>query len=93
MTPVSERKAIAVEVEMTCRDRTVTLDWRDGQSGGGYRPVGKTWRTLRRGDAVRGPEGYEYVVRRLTLREAEPPLSRPVEIESVAAWAATGLRR
>ena len=93
MTPLKHRKPIAVAVELFCRDDAVTLTLRHGQPGNGYRPVGKDWRTLRRGDAVRGPEGHEYTVKRLMLREAEPPLGKPIEIESVAAWAATGLRR
>jgi hypothetical protein len=87
------RKAIAVTVEMFCRDKSVTLDLRHGQSGNGFRPIGKKWRTLRPGDLVRGPEGYEYTVKRLTIQEAEPPLSAPIEIESVAAWVTTGLPR
>jgi hypothetical protein len=90
---VRNRKPIAVSVEMFCRDEVVMLTLRHGQAGNGFRPIGKDWRTLRRGDVVRGPEGYEYTVKRLTLLEAEPPLSKPFEIESVAAWAATGLRR
>jgi hypothetical protein len=99
MTAMTGRKAIDVTVEMSCRDAAVTLGLRDGFDPrdefdrGGYHPVGKTWRTLRRGDTVRGPDGYEFIVRRVTLREADPPLARPIEIESVAAWAATGLSR
>jgi hypothetical protein len=93
MMMAPNRKPIALSVEMFCRDDVVTLTLRHGQAGNGYRPIGKNWRTLRRGDGVRGPGGYEYTVRRLTLREAEPPLPGPVEIESVAAWTATGLRR
>ena len=72
---------------------TVTLDLRDERRRGEYQPVGKDWRTLRRGDTVRGPDGYEFTVRKVTLREADPPLAKPIEIESVAAWTATGLRR
>lgn len=90
---VRKRKPIAVSIEMFCRDDVVTLALRHGQAGNGYRPIGKTWRTLRRGDLVRGPEGHEYTVKRLTLQEAEPPLPAPLEIESVISWAATGLRR
>jgi hypothetical protein len=93
VTTVTERKAIAVAVEMFCRDATVTLDLRDERRRGDYQPVGKDWRTLRRGDTVRGPDGYEFTVRKVTLREADPPLAKPIEIESVAAWTTTGLRR
>jgi len=85
--------AIAVAIELFCRDKTMALTLRHGQAGNGYRPVGKSWRTLRRGDLVRGPEGYEYTVKRLTLLEAEPPLAAPIEIESVIAWTSTGLGR
>lgn len=92
-TRLKKRTAIAVTVELFCRDKTMTLTLRNGEPGNGYRPVGKKWRTLRRGDLVRGPEGYEYTVRRLTLEEAEPPLPAPLEIESVAAWATMGLGR
>ena len=80
-------------VEMFCRADVVTLTLRHGETGNGYRPIGKDWRTLRRGDLVRCPRGYEYTVKRLTLQEAEPPLPGPCEIESVAAWTASGLGR
>jgi len=93
MTPGTKRRPIAIEVEMFCRDDVVTLTLRHGETGNGFRPIGKSWRTLRRGDLVRGPGGYEYKVKRLTLQEAEPPLPGPFEIESVAAWAASGLGR
>jgi hypothetical protein len=93
MTPLLKRKPIALTVELFCRDDAVTLNLRNGQRGIGYRPIGKSWRTLRRGDLVRGPAGYEYTVKRITLEEAEPPLAEPCEIESVAAWTSTGFRR
>lgn len=93
MTPNLTRRPIAVAVDLFRRDERVTLTLRHGERQEGYHPVGKDWRTLRRGDAVRGPEGYEYTVKRLTLQEAEPPLPGPVEIESVVAWAATGRGR
>jgi hypothetical protein len=93
MTTLLKRKPITVVVEMFCRDEVVTLSLRHGEAGNGYRPIGKSWRTLRRGDLVRGPKGYEYTVKRLTLEEAEPPLPEPTEIESIVAWSATGLGR
>ena len=86
-------RRVGVVVLLCCRAGAVPLRRGRAEAGNGYRPIGKNWRTLRRGDLVRGPEGYEYTVKRLTLREAEPPLPAPCEIESVAAWAATGLVR
>ncbi|MGC1274645.1 MAG: hypothetical protein WBC44_13145 [Planctomycetaceae bacterium] len=93
MPKIAERKPRAIAVDLKCRNEAVTLTLRHGERAAGFQPMGKSWRTLRRGDTVRGPGGYDYTVERLTLREAEPPLEAPVEIESVAAWVATGLRR
>jgi len=93
MQQVMGRKARVISVNLRCRDDAVTLTLRHGQRADGFQPMGKNWRTLRRGDTVRGPKGYDYIVEKLTLQEAVPPLDKPVEIESVAAWVATGLRR
>lgn len=93
MVQVAKRKPVVVVVDLQCRDDEVRLVLKHGARLRDYKPLGKQWRTLRRGDAVRGPDGYEYTVKGLTLQEAEPPLLTPLEIESVAAWTATGLRR
>ncbi len=93
MVQIASRKPVVVVVDLQCRDDVVRLVLEHGARLRGYKPLGKQWRTLRRGDLVRGPGGYEYTVKRLTLQEAEPPLHEPLEIESVAAWTATGLRR
>ena len=93
MSQIVKRRPISVAVDLFCRDDRVTLVLRHGERHMGYHPIGKKWRTLRRGDTVRGPEGYEYTVKRLTLHEADPPIEKPVEIESVAAWATSGLAR
>jgi hypothetical protein len=93
MPQTMRRKALAIAIDLQCRDAASTLILRHGARVRGYRPLGKSWRTLRRGDSVLGPDGYEYIVKRLMLQEAEPPLAAPIEIESVAAWTTSGLRR
>src|SRR5690606_21462799 len=93
MNHTAHRKPITVEVELRCRDESITLSLKYGETDQRFNLLGKTWRTLRRGDIIRGENGYDYRVQRVLLREAEPPLKRPLEVESIAAWASSGLGR